>query len=241
MPFNLLLVPLLGGFVFISICNRFRFESVRLDGYRLLLHASLAGLFLLGLAQLLVALFRSRMQWLDVGFHSVIPYPGSGVTTLAFFLAFPVCWLANLIFTPATEIDRVIDAKSEPLELILRKSLKETKPILITVKNGKVYVGLVTYNSSPAVSVESMKILPVMSGHRDSKSKRVKFTTDYSAVLEKKLESNGEASDSDFAEFEVVIPFREIESVSIFDPTIYSLFSREQDSSAPIGPTRQSD
>src|SRR5690349_12824009 len=126
MPFNLLLVPLLGGFVLISVCNRFRFESVRLDGYRLLLHSSLGGLFLLGLAQLLIALLRSNFAQLDVAFHQVVPYSGAGVATLAFFLSFPVCWIANLIFKPDKEIDRVIDTKSEPLELILRKSLKET-------------------------------------------------------------------------------------------------------------------
>lgn len=226
MPFNLLLVPLLGGFVVISVCNRFKFESVRLDGYRLLLHSSLGGLFLLGVAQLLIALLRFKLVLVDIAFHQVVPYPRAGVTTLAFFLSFPVCWIANLIFKPEKEIDRVIDNKSEPLELILRKSLKETKPILITVKNGKVYVGLVTYNSSPAVSVESMKIFPVMSGYRNSKTKRVEFTTDYSAVLEKQLEGSADVSDTDFADFEIVLPFREIESVSIFDPDIFQLFSK---------------
>ena len=137
MPFNFLLVPLLGGFVVISLCNRFRFKSVRLDGYRLLLHSSLAGLFLLGFAELLVVIIRPFLPSFDVAFHQAIPFQGSGVATLAFLLSFPLCLVANLIYKVENEIDRVIDAKGDPLELILRKSLKETKSVLISVKSGK--------------------------------------------------------------------------------------------------------
>jgi hypothetical protein len=225
MPFNLLLVPLLGGFVVISLCNRFRFKSVRLDGYRLLLHSSLAGLFLLGFAELLVVILRSRLGPLDILFHQAIPFQGSGVATLAFLLSFPFCLVANLIYKVESEIDRVIDAKGDPLELMLRKSLKETKSVLISVKSGKVYVGLVTYNSSPSVSVESMKIFPVRSGYRDTNTRTVEFTTDYSAVLDRILEDDDAVSGVDLSDFEVVIPFREIESMTIFDPTVYGLFS----------------
>ena len=84
MPFNFLLVPLLGGFVVISLCNRFRFKSVRLDGYRLLLHSSLAGLFLLGFAELLVVIFRSPLSSVDIAFHQAIPYQGAGVNDFSF-------------------------------------------------------------------------------------------------------------------------------------------------------------
>jgi len=161
----------------------------------------------------------------DIAFHQAISYQGAGVTTLAFLLSFPFCYVANLIYKVENEIDRVIDAKGDPLELILRKSLKETKSVLISVKSGKVYVGLVTYNSSPAVSVESMKIFPVRSGYRDANTRTVEFTTDYSAVLDKVLEDDSAVSGVDLSDFEIVIPFREIESVTIFDPTLYGLFS----------------
>ena len=225
MPFNFLLFPLLGGFVVISLCNRFRFKSVRLDGYRLLLHSSLSGFLLLVFAEILVELLHSRLTWFDTAFHQAIPYQGAGVTTLAFLLSFPVCFGANLFYKVESEIDRVIDAKGDPLELMLRKSLKETKSVLISVKSGKVYVGLVTYNSSPAVSVESMKIFPVRSGYRNVNTKTVEFTTDYDAVLNKILANDSAVAGIDLSDFEIVIPFREIESMTIFDPTVYGLFS----------------
>lgn len=222
---------MLGGFVVLSLCNRFKFKSVRLDGYRLLLHSSLAGLFLLAFAETLVLLLRSSLISFDVAFHHALPYQGSGVATLAFFLSFPICFIANLIYKVENEIDRVIDAKGDPLELILRKSLTETKPVLISVKSGKVYVGLVTYNSSPAVSVESMKIFPVRSGYRDVNTKTVEFTTDYDAVLNKILADDSTVAGVDLSDFEIVIPFREIESMTVFDPTVYNLFSNLREAS----------
>jgi len=108
---------------------------------------------------------------------------------------------------------------------MLRKSLKETKSVLISVKSGKVYVGLVTYNSSPVVSVESLQIFPVRSGYRNVNTKTVEFTTDYDAVLNKILANDSAVAGIDLSDFEIVIPFREIESMTIFDPTVYGLFS----------------
>lgn len=224
MPFNLLLLPLLGGFILITRAYRFRYRSVRLDGYRLLIHSSLAGLSLLVCAQLLVVLLRARLDWIDAAFHQAVHYDGAGVATLAFLLGLPIAWLSNQFFQRDAEIDRVIDNKGDPLELILRKSLKETKAVLLSVKSGKVYVGFVISKSSPEVSVDWIKILPMVSGYREGDTKRVVFTTNYKAVFRMKLEDDSAVSDTFFSDFELVIPFREIESVSIFDAEVYKIF-----------------
>lgn len=43
MPFNLLLLPLLGGFIFFSKWNRSRYYGLRSDGYRLILYSAITG------------------------------------------------------------------------------------------------------------------------------------------------------------------------------------------------------
>ena len=53
MPYNLLLLPLLGGFLFFHLTHYFRFGAQRLDGYRLLLQTAIAGTCLAVIAQLL--------------------------------------------------------------------------------------------------------------------------------------------------------------------------------------------
>lgn len=53
MPFNLLLLPLLGGFLFFSHWDRTAFFAKRQDKERLLLYSSLWGLFFLAISFLL--------------------------------------------------------------------------------------------------------------------------------------------------------------------------------------------
>ncbi len=84
MPFNVLLLPLLGGYVFISQWNRTRFDARRYSGERLLLHAALAGVWFL-----LIAFVVTRLAIL-VGpatyahWRALVPFEYTGTSFLAF-------------------------------------------------------------------------------------------------------------------------------------------------------------
>lgn len=56
MPFNLLLLPLLGGFIFVRYWNRTKYHAIRADKERILLFAAIAGLVFLALAWILKSL-----------------------------------------------------------------------------------------------------------------------------------------------------------------------------------------
>ena len=56
MPYNLLLLPLIGGFLFLHIAHYFRFGAQRLDGYRLLFQSAIAGIGLSALARMITLL-----------------------------------------------------------------------------------------------------------------------------------------------------------------------------------------
>lgn len=47
MPFNVLLLPLLGGYLFLTHFNRTRFATKRYSGERLIFHSAIAGVALL--------------------------------------------------------------------------------------------------------------------------------------------------------------------------------------------------
>jgi hypothetical protein len=53
MPYNLLLLPLIGGFLFVHLTHFFRFGAQRLDGYRLLFQSAIAGICLSAAARLI--------------------------------------------------------------------------------------------------------------------------------------------------------------------------------------------
>jgi hypothetical protein len=50
MPFNLLLIPLMGGYIFVRFWHYSKISILRADKDRLLIRASIAGFFSLGLA-----------------------------------------------------------------------------------------------------------------------------------------------------------------------------------------------
>jgi hypothetical protein len=55
MPFNVLLLPLPGGYILLTNCNRTRFNTRRYSGERLVFHAAAAGVLLLATSFLLPA------------------------------------------------------------------------------------------------------------------------------------------------------------------------------------------
>jgi hypothetical protein len=246
MPFNLLLLPLLGGFVFISKCNRFKFVALRLDGYRLLFHASVAGVGFLVLAKVFLVLITLPVlthPTLFDGFgrwwRSTIPFSHLGVSILACVIGSTLWWPLNRwCFLKDKEAERAAEMKGDPLELFLRRVVDETRPVLLTLKSGKVYVGVVTSQSSPAVQIDSIRLLPGRSGYRDRDTRTVSFTTDYYTIYRRLLDKSDEDSPEDDLSlhtsigpesFEIIIPVREIDSIAVFDPGVYGMFSAKED------------
>jgi hypothetical protein len=124
MPYNLLLLPLLGGYIFVRKCFRTRHRALRAEHYKLLFLAAEFGVYLLIVAAAIthfsssgtVPLFSS----IDRLWHSVIPFDYGGTAFLAFFLGCTLCYLANLGFwcvgrDREFEVDRAIKSKGDPL------------------------------------------------------------------------------------------------------------------------------
>lgn len=96
MPANLFLVPFLAGYLFVHICNRFRFRAQFLDGYRLLIESAIAGVVLLGLSRV----FTLMLGWISPGLRAfwhqrIIPdpnlaYMGTAIGTIILGVFLPV-------------------------------------------------------------------------------------------------------------------------------------------------------
>lgn len=191
MPFNLLLLPLLGGFLFVRYWNPTRYHALRAEKERLLILASLAGLASLVTAFTLITLSGSlipcRQGWpcLPRWWAANIPFEYSGTAMLAFTIGASSWCPLNWVFKRDRAIDRVIDEDKAPFELLLKKAQDQTKTVSVTMKNGKVYVGFVIHTFNPALPTRSIQILPTKSGYRNDETKWIEFTTFYSDALAK--------------------------------------------------------
>jgi hypothetical protein len=256
MPFNLLLLPLLGGYVIVSRWNRTKYATLRSDGHRLLIFSALAGILLLGIASAAIAMLNSlQPEWLPaarIQWRRVAPFPGSGTAVLSLLLSVPGFLIGNLFTSAGQALDTAIERKGDPFEMLMRRAFGEMKMVAFTVRNGKVYVGHITTALNPALAIESIGIFPQISGYRDATTKKYVFTTTYTDTynhirteIQQRLRAIADREDInaaerrrvekelmaalDLSDFELVIPIAEIQSVHIFIPEVWERHFAESD------------
>jgi hypothetical protein len=227
MPFNVLLLPLLGGYLFLTHWNYTRFNTKRHSGERLIFHSAAAGVFLLILSFLVVQLIIDDRPDLYSAWRERVPFAYTGTSFGAFLLGAFAWWPLNKLFFPlAVAQRRVIAEWGDYLEELLERALRETYQVALTTRNGKVYVGLVLTNVDPAYDRRYIRLLPLSSGYRDKDTQTVNFTTDYSRVYAEMLESESLLDDERASEFEIVLPVSEIVSANLFNPDAYVRFEQ---------------
>jgi hypothetical protein len=223
-PFNVLLLPLLGGYVFIKYWNKTRFDASRYSGERLLFHAALAGVVFLVMAFAVTTAVTLWKPLLAEWWRSRIPFPYAGTSLVAFLLGTVVWWPFNKWFSDRDwEIQRTIAEWNDYLEGLLNRAVREGRQVAVSLRNGKVYVGLVTRNFDPSYDREYLVLLPTISGYREPPSQALRFTTDYTRVYQELLQTD-ESFDA-AASFEVVLPVAEVVSATFFDWDVYRRFN----------------
>ena len=236
MPYNLplLLLPLLGGFVFIRNWYRTRWHAKRAEKDRLLVHASLAGL-----ASLAIAFVISRIppiypclcdvlclpvwwEWLHV------PWPYTGTAVLSFLIGAlgwaPLNWAEDIWYEEKAreaENARIIRDYGGPLELTLYRSIEQQKLVMLTLSNNKVYIGRVAATFIP--DDEVIFIFPIRSGYRDSRQ-TLELTTPYTDAYKRIAVDQPDNYREVLADFRIAIPVAFVVSASLYLPEIHAKY-----------------
>jgi hypothetical protein len=224
-PFNVLLLPLLGGYVFITNWNYTRFSARRYSGERLLIHAALAGVFLLVCSYAGVLLISAKWPGIAAAWTSQVPFAYSGASLGALLLGTTLWWPLNLAFAKQTEVRRTITAWNDYMEELLADSQEDTRQVSITLKNRKVYVGFVVRSFDPAYDRKYVVILPTMSGYRAESTHRLTFDTDYTRVYQALMAEDESRLVRGVEDFQVVVPVSEVVSANLFDWEAYQRFN----------------
>jgi hypothetical protein len=215
MPWNLLLLPLLGGFLFLHITHFFRFAAQRLDGYRLLLYSALSGTGLVILARLLVILFAPTRVGLEAArwWTTFAPFPYSETSAWALALGPIFAVVVNLFLGAERAKDIEIRRHGNSLTKLLHHAVREERLVSLTLATLKWYVGFVAESPNLAPQEEYFRLLPIISGYRDRETLRTKRTVFYEDVL------GDEAVNSD--DFVITLPLKDIRIASLFDENVY--------------------
>jgi hypothetical protein len=133
-------------------------------------------------------------------------------------------------YAKAYEIKKAIHDFNSEVEIMLLRALEHGMPVFVTTPT-KVYVGYVMGSIEAESKRESLRILPVISGYRDSQTRKVIFTTSYLSVYQKFSQDPG-LRHLNPSLFEIVIPADEIKTISLFDVKAYLAF-QELEASDP--------
>lgn len=191
-PYTIFILPFLGGYIFVRFWNFTRINTLRADKDRTVIRSSIAGLcsvILVYTTNMIASHYlpcKEDQICIPTLWNSVAPSGNLGIPFAAFLLAasawFP---LNHLWFKREKEIDRAIEEDADPLELILKRVKDESLALSITMKNEKVYIGTVTQPFNPVTPTNNIELIPLQSGYRDPKTKRMHLTINYSKTIKK--------------------------------------------------------
>lgn len=255
---DIFLPPLLGGFIFVLLWYPTRYWMRREQGYKLVFAASIAGAVFLFIATIIVNLILATPEGsrLANAWHWISPIPHSGKAAVAFGLAALAGRPLNALgrWIPHLRKDAVKDwhvrRRNDALEMFLRESMGRSQPVLVTLGNDKVYVGVVFVSITPSEPVESFQLSLHKSGYRAHETHEVTLVTHYddvftmlrreriagevTALLEAHPDLNEDEAlarvnvddrlrdEYETDPFTVVIPMGEVRTIAPFDPAVYA-------------------
>lgn len=227
---NTILIPVLGGFIFVKYSYLMSFRSVRDNGYVILFKSAVVGLTFYGFSFLLwrVAILDENTNpkipsWIEF-LHNLLVYPEllPAVMSLG-FIGFALA-SSNYVIDKSEMKKRVIRQDDDAFEMTLLQSFEKNSDVLITLDNRKVYVGKVTDTYFRVNDeIRSIMLNPLSSGYRDPDNFKIIFTTYYGEIYKQIIE-NPEDFTVKVSDFSVAIRYDKVVSVSPFDPKTYTKF-----------------
>lgn len=233
MTYTIWLFPLISGYYFLSnfVYSKHKYE--RLDKDRLIFHSIIYGIFI----YLYLYLCRILLEFYHPDF---IPFLYKNLYKLH-VLKVDYLWtclfgfIITVIFTKITNFIlekgnyyclpyptfRAIEKYGDDLEILLKDCMLKGLLVQTTLKNNKVYIGLVE-SVKPPNEEKFVKIVPLMSGYRKSENKKLKLTTDYFDAFD--LYKSSPLKSNNFS-MEIILNKSEILSANVFDLEIYEAFN----------------
>lgn len=230
MPYNLLILPICGGYLILIHTYIHKYNYQRLDPQKLLFSSILVGLLLIGITLFLrIGIFfafedfYNRIRnWVPKIPIKHIDYLWTSSFTLFIAINYTLC--CNFLSKKCKSlgklncIKKAVGKHGDTLEKMFASSADEGSALQITLKNGKVYVGFSREMPVPKES-KYFQITPAKSGFRDNLTHEIKFTTDYILCMLEFLNDDKPNSIPDLA-----IKKEEIISATYYSKEVHDFF-----------------
>ena len=218
------LIPALGGYLFLSRSNKHKAEISRLSGYHVLFKSATRGLVVLFLTQILVEGVGLRFYpKLFTTWQEFVPNYFSISPTLAVVFCFLHACYANIWITEQRGEIETAKENGDLIEILIHECIDKKMMMEVTLKNRKIYIGTPLETGFKRTHDHDIWIVPFASGYRDESNLELKITTKY-ANYTKRSNKMGLV----YRDFKVAIPIQEITSARLFDKNVYQAFRRDK-------------
>ncbi|CAA0189883.1 conserved membrane hypothetical protein [Tenacibaculum maritimum] len=227
MPWNLLILPLVGGYFILTKCYIFKFHQQRLDRQRLIFESVLLGIALI-VSTYLIRIFFVKLtpDLIDI-VHSYSPFkqPFALTSLISVGIAIFFTIIYNKFSEDKKWIRKAIDDVGNEFESLMKYSFDEESLLQFTLNNDKIYIAWVKELPIPSIS-PYVRIIPAISGYRKGDKKQVEFTTHYLSVYASYIKE-GVVKYVDDLNTDLILDISDITTVSNFDPEMYKKFQEQ--------------
>lgn len=230
---DLLLLPLLGGYIFLISFTVTKFYHQRIERQRLIFNSLIASFFivLIGFAFDELLLKSNCLIDFRTWFGKLLPieYTGLNHSILFFLISYPISLILNWILPKKKALKYVVERWGNQMEKLFWFSLNhkndEEKLLMLTTKSNKVYVAYVNKISEP-IGDSFVTLIPNFSGYRSKETQEFIITNDYLDTIEKFVKNNKTSEIGQ--KLSVLIHKSEILMVSKFSLEVFNAFNGEK-------------
>jgi hypothetical protein len=235
MPYNLLLLPVIAGYIVLVYSLYFKYNTQRFLQNRLLFESVFVGIVILFFG----FIFRTFFEVLFpdctpkiISFLKIVPInKGDYFWTVLFssLIAIILVGLTNFYirkkYGQVAPISWAVSKNGDELEKLLKKSVEDGVLIQITLKNNKVYIGFCEIIPEPQ-KTNYLTLTPMISGYRDSETKQLVITTEYFKVVEEYIQSLNPNENQITLNTDIIVRQDEILTAGIYEQEIFDKFNK---------------
>ncbi len=211
----LLLIPALGGYLFLSRCNATRDSIQVATGYHTIIQSAVCGIILFALRRPLALLLNGLLPEPSANWWNLFPMDYSGTAALTVAVGYISPFLINPFINRLAARRRIAERTSDRIGLVIDQALDTRSLIQVSLNDRKIYTGRSLHRSFDARKHSGdLVLIPLWSSHRHVDTLQPQPPTRYASVIQSALEKGQPLS-----KFSIAIPLSTVQSVRLFDPS----------------------
>ena len=229
-----LIIPILGGYWFLTHCYFTKYSVLRDAGYHLFFRSAFAGIVLVIFAHIAIYLLDHSLPEADVLWKFLMLHGYDGAAVLSVILGVVSSLVLNLFYDQEKALQKAAEERGNFVELIIAESLERGMLVEISLRNRKSYVGFAIGSRIISRGESDVEVVPLASGYRDKDTQELKFTSNYAPFIQTRIVHGSGTYNFKREDLRVVIPTSEIVSARIFIPEVYQRFQDKQSTNGDV-------